>query len=100
MDCVPGAVLFLLDSLADLNAHLLRNGVHGRGDLVTLVANHGNEVVRVHASGSMQGVGQQAAPADFVQRLLPVRLHAGSGASCEDNYGTLLLRIHAAQFNA
>ena len=92
---MAGAVLLLLDGLADLHVHLLGDLLHGRGDLVALVADNRNEVVGVHTGGRVQGVGQQAAPADLMQRLLAVGLHAGSGAGRKHDNGTFEVGRHS-----
>ena len=67
---VAGAVLFLLHCLQNGHVHVLGDRVHGGGDLVALVAHHSDEVRGVYARGGVQGVGEQAAPTNFVERLL------------------------------
>ena len=49
----------------------------------------------VYTGGRVQGVGQQAAPADLVQRLLAVGLHAGSGAGRKHDNGTFEVGRHS-----
>ena len=92
---MPRAVLLLLDSLADLHLHLFGDPLHCGCDLVALVADHGNKVLGVHAGGGVERVGQQAAAANLVQRLLAVGLHAGSCTGREHDNGTFGVVRHS-----
>jgi hypothetical protein len=67
LNCVTSAVLFFLDgSLHDGSGQLLCNCINRWAYLIALVADDGDNEIRVHTCSGVKGVGQKAAAADGV----------------------------------
>ncbi|GAB3596405.1 hypothetical protein GCM10027580_22930 [Corynebacterium faecale] len=69
---MTGAVLFLLQSNADLPIQYACNLVHSWADLITAVTDDGDDVLGSQTRSGMETVGDEAAASDAVQCLLKI----------------------------
>ena len=80
---VAGAVLGLLDGEHGVGQQLL----DVRTDLLALVADDGDDPVRLDGGDGLEDVADHAAPGDRVQHLHGLGLHPGAAAGGEDDHG-------------
>ena len=84
-DGVPGAAPAVLDGGADLPAELGADLLAVGADLLAPVADDDDEVLGGGAGGGVQGVPEQAAPADRVEHLGRGRAHPGALSRGQDD---------------
>ena len=83
---VPGPVLRLLDGEHDIG----HEGLDVRADLLALVADDGDDPLRLDRLHGGEHVADHRAPTDRVQHLHGLGLHAGAAAGGEHDHGEVV----------